>query len=65
MTEPKEPTKATEAELFDVPEGTKDTGRYSVYDRQLGRYVGGVTTEKPSATDARAVGGDHAAVVEV
>lgn len=51
--------------LFEVPEGTADTGRYSVYDRELGRYVGGVTADKPTLAEARKIGGKHAAVVEV
>lgn len=65
MTDETKAAKAAPDGLFDVPEGTKDTGRFCVYDPTLGRYVGGVTTDKPSATDARKLGGPHAAVVEV
>jgi hypothetical protein len=41
--------------LFEVPEGAKGTGRYCVYDRELGRYVGAVTTTKPKAAGTQVV----------
>lgn len=62
MTE--NPTEAPE--LAPAPEDAPDesaTG-YAVYDRTLRRYVGGVTTDKPSASDARKlVGKGHTAAV--
>lgn len=37
---------------------------YAVYDRTLGQYVGGVTSEKPTKADAgKLVGKDHTAAV--
>lgn len=54
--QPTEETTAPEPELYDapddVPEGTA-TG-YAVYDRTLGRFVGGVSKDKPSRSDAAA-----------
>lgn len=35
----------------DAPEDTA-TG-YAVYDRTIGQYVGGVTSDKPSSSEAR------------
>lgn len=54
------------APLFEAPTGAEDTGRYCVYDQRLGKYVGGVTSDKPSKADAKKlVGHDDVAVVEV
>lgn len=62
-------TEGTEAPafLFDAPKPAKDTGRFGVYDRTLGRYVGQVTT-KDKATKAakdQGDGGGRFVVVEV
>lgn len=66
MTDDKPEAKAKAPDnLFDVPEDIPGSGRYSVYDRDLGRYVGGVHSDKPTAAQAKAIGGDHAAVVAV
>lgn len=60
-----EPTGLTEAERAAARPGKPDpvdapddvdadaAKGYAVYDRTLGRFVGGVTADKPSASDAR------------
>lgn len=63
-TESSEPVSA--AAPFDAPKDHADDGAtgYAVYDRTLGRYVGGVTTDKPSKRDAdKLVGDGHVAAV--
>lgn len=67
MTEDNDTKPAQAPELYDAPEGAEGTGRYAVYDRVLGRYVGGVTDAKPTTTEANKLvhGGKYAAVVEV
>lgn len=65
---PAEKPASTEpaAALFAAPEGAKDTGRYAVYDRRFGRYVGGVSTDRPSKADSKKLAGhDDVAIVEV
>lgn len=59
-----EPREPAEAPKFDVPEGTKDSGRFAFYDTTLGRYVGGTHDSK---TDAKKAGKGAASgeVVEV
>lgn len=63
-TQPEQPELAeqseTQPELVDAPADVDDnvaTG-YAVYDRTLGRYVGGVSTDKPSAAAARKLVGE-------
>lgn len=41
----------------DAPDATAKG--YAVYDRVLRRYVGGVTTDKPSKSAVRELVGDH------
>lgn len=36
-----------------TPPAEADRKGYAVYDATLGRYVGGVTTDKPTAKDAK------------
>lgn len=45
----------------DNPKGTG----YAVYDTQLMRYVGGVTEDKPKASDAKALAPNGHRVVKV
>lgn len=74
MTEPStetetetEATEATEEDLlFEVPEVPEDarTGRYAIYNRTLGQYVGGTDTKKPTASDVKkALPADHVGAV--
>lgn len=67
-TPPEAPEPTTSGPAFDAPADAADdvaTG-YAVYDRQLGRYVTGVTKAKPSKADARKAAGDHPhAIVKV
>lgn len=52
-------------ELTDPPADKKDGDRYAVYDRLLARFVGGVTSDKPTKEETIARGGKHAVVVVV
>lgn len=55
MTETQpEPTEQP-SELFDAPDDAADdvAKGYAVYDRTLGRFVTGVTPDKPSISEAR------------
>lgn len=54
--------------LAHTPDDTAEAARrgYAVYDRQLGRYVTGVTADKPKVSDARKTAGhDDVAIVAV
>lgn len=61
MTETAPENSGTAGALFDAPEDADDTVArgYAVYDRELGRYVTGMTTDKPSSADARAAAKGH------
>lgn len=66
MPEDESKTDEKPGELFDAPESIEGSTRYSVYDRVLGRYVGGVHDSKPSTTDAKKLAGGHShAIVAV
>lgn len=60
MTETAGETKGT-APAFDAPDDAPDSVArgYAVYDRDLGRYVTGVTADKPSSADAKAAAKGH------
>lgn len=60
------PKRAEPAAMFDAPKDAPDelaTG-YAVYNRTLGRFVGGVQDKRPSKADAsKAVPKGHTAAV--
>lgn len=47
--------------LYDAPADAADdtASGYAVYDRVLGRFVGGKSAEKPKAADAKAAAAGH------
>lgn len=66
MSETTSERGAQTAPMFDAPEDASDelARGYAVYDRELGRYVTGVTKDKPTTSDAKdaAKGHKHAIV---
>lgn len=64
---PEQSDSGAPAPMFEAPADADPGSGYAVYDRTLGRYVGGVTADKPSKRDAdKLVGNGHiAAVVRV
>lgn len=63
-TENTAPPSSAAAPMFEAPADADPGSGYAVYDRTLGRYVGGVTTDKPSKRDAdKLVGNGHVAAV--
>ena len=54
----------TTGAMFTAPNGNPGSGRFAVYDLQLGRFVGGVTDKRPTDTAAAKLA-EHYAVVEV
>lgn len=63
--EPDEATATDDPAVNAAPRGNPGGGRWSVYDTQLARYVGDVTTKKPTAKEARALAAHGHAIVEV
>lgn len=55
----------TDQAKAEAPKGNPGTGRFSVYDTQLARYVGGVRDTKPTAAEARKLAPNGHTVVEV
>lgn len=61
MSETTSESGAQTSPMFDAPEDASDelARGYAVYDRELGRYVTGVTTDKPKASDAKDAANGH------
>ena len=59
------PDKTTTQRDENVPAGNPGSGRYSVYDTSLQRYVGGVHDSKPSKDDADKLAPNGHSIVEV
>ena len=48
-----------------IPADNENGTGYAVYDTQLMRYVGGVTTDKPSAADAKKLAPNGHRIIKV
>lgn len=58
-------TGAVTDELGAIPKDNPNGTGYAVYDTQLLRYVGGVTTDKPSSSDARKLAPNGHRIIKV
>lgn len=58
-----EPTR--EDKPTGIPEDNPEGTGYAVYDTQLMRYVGNVTTDKPSSSDAKKLAPNGHRVIKV